>query len=83
MAQSTASTLPGSMSSSTAITNLPIAACKVIAPLSPRQTSVLGVPRANCRKTTLRRLVRASCSTTLRMPLIASRFCRCARYSGS
>ncbi len=60
----------GSMSSLTAMQILPQSASSVEAPCSARQTSVRGMPCANCTNITLRRLVSGSCITTLRTPLI-------------
>ena len=71
------------MSSLTATTTLPQLEMRFEAPESPRHTSVRGVPAANWRKITGRRLVSRSCITTARMPLIESVLRRWLRNSGS
>ena len=60
------------MSSLTAMTYLPISACKLAAPCSARQISVRAMPGANCTNTILRKFESGSCMTTRRTPLIAS-----------
>ena len=78
-----ASALAGSMSSLTAMQILPQSARSEAAPCRPRQTSVRAVPRANCRKITLRKLVNGSCISTRLMPRMPSWSRRCVRNIGS
>ena len=78
-----ASALAGSMSSLTAMQILPQSARSEAAPCRPRQTSVRAVPRANCRKMTLRKFVNGSCIATRLMPRMPSWSRRCDRNIGS
>src|ERR1035441_10382744 len=78
-----ASALAGSMSSLTAMQILPQSARSEAAPCNPRHTSVGAVPRAYCRKITLRKFVNGSCIATRLMPRMPSWSRRCERNIGS